>query len=98
MAEAMVTGRMSSEKKARASRVLSREGLNASQVINLLYDRLIDDGDARCITGSGSKKDAAAWRRAAQFVDALSEPKSARFDSMTKAEIRVDRLRARGLM
>ncbi len=38
------------------------------------------------------------WAKAAAFVDSISEKRSTRFDDMSKAEIRVDRLRSRGLM
>lgn len=35
---------------------------------------------------------------AAAFVDTLSSPKQTRFDGMSKAEIRMDRLKSRGLL
>ena len=38
----MVTARMAAEKKRRGASVLTRDGLSASQAINLMYDRLID--------------------------------------------------------
>lgn len=41
MADVMVTGRMSQAKKAAGNKVLQSLGLNASQVINQLYDYLI---------------------------------------------------------
>ena len=41
MDNAMVTGRMSHEKKVAGNAVLERSGLNASQAINCMYDRLI---------------------------------------------------------
>lgn len=43
MADAMVTGRMSAAKKEAGNRVLKSLGLSASQAINQLYDRLIED-------------------------------------------------------
>ena len=42
----MVTARMAAEKKRRGASVLTRDGLSASQAINLMYDRLIDEGEA----------------------------------------------------
>lgn len=98
MAEAMVTGRMPAEKKARGARILRRSGLNASQAINLLYDRIIEDGNADALTQGRASDNAATLQRAAQFVDSLSEKRTSRFDSMTDAEIRCERLRTRGLM
>lgn len=43
---------------------------------------------------------ARAWfsKDAARFVDSLSEHRESRFDTMSKAEIRAERLRTRGLM
>lgn len=98
MAEVMVTGRMDEEKKARAARVLQREGLNASRAINLMYDRVIEDGNADFLVGVSGNVTKEDWAAAARFIDALSEKKKSRFDSMTKAEIAMERLAARGLM
>ena len=99
MAEAMVTGRMDSSKKARGAHILQREGLNASQAINMLYDRIIEDGGVGFIAKREvMQAGAAAWRNAAEFVDALSVRAPSRFDDMSKAEIRAERLKGRGLM
>ena len=46
MDDAMVTGRMSAEKKAAGARVLEKAGLNASQAVNLLYDKLEEEQNA----------------------------------------------------
>ncbi len=96
--EAMVTARMGDEKKRAVGRVLAREGLNASQAINRLYDRIIEEDSARFLDGTSPSQNAHAWENAARFVDSLSTPRTSRFDSMTKAEIRTERLRARWLM
>ena len=40
--DAMVTGRMPERKKQQGLRVLKRDGMNASQAVNLLFDRLIE--------------------------------------------------------
>ena len=98
MGEAMVTARMSEDKKRAGARILAREGLTASQAVNRLYDRLIETGDADFLVPDAVRHDASAWRRAAQFVDSLSVPQKSRFDNMTKGEIKMERLRARGLM
>ncbi len=42
--DAMVTGRMPERKKQQGLRVLKRDGMNASQAVNLLFDRLIEEG------------------------------------------------------
>ena len=98
MSEAMVTGRMTTEKKARGGRILQRDGLNASQAINLLYDRVISDGSAEFLTGKSVSPLATAWHNADQFVDSLSEKRTSRFDAMSDREIRIERLQKRGLM
>lgn len=43
--------------------------------------------------------DPARWKLAAEFVDAipLKRTEPSRFDTMMKAEIKMDRLRSRGL-
>ena len=41
--DAMVTGRMPERKKQQGLRVLKRDGMNASQAVNLLFDRLIEE-------------------------------------------------------
>ena len=97
MNEAMVTGRMGAEKKARGGRILQKSGLSASQIINLLYDRLISEGNADFLTDE-RPRDNAAWESAARFVDSLSVKQESRFDDRTKAQIRVERLKSRGLM
>lgn len=56
------------------------------------------EGSGAGFSTSFAVDDADSLSRVSQFVDALSEQKTSRFDDMTKAEIRVDRLRARGLL
>ena len=41
MDDSMVTARMLDEKKRKGARILAREGLSASQAINLMYDKMI---------------------------------------------------------
>ena len=60
MGEAMVTGRMAPGKKRRGGLVLQREGLTASQAINRMYDKLIENGDASFLTGIVAAEDEAA--------------------------------------
>ena len=96
MEDAMVTGRMSAKKKAAGARVLAKEGLNASQAINMLYDKLEEDQDARILTQRKPEK--REWESAAKFIDALasSVPIETRFDHMTRGEIKLDRAKAKG--
>ena len=99
MDDAMVTARMLAEKKRRGASILSQEGLSASQAINLMYDKLIEEGGAEFLNvGEPSAGDDARWAAAARFVDSLSSTRESRFDGMSKAEVRGDRLRAKGLM
>ncbi len=76
MGEAMVTGRMAPGKKRRGGLVLQREGLTASQAINRMYDKLIENGDASFLTGIVAAEDEAAWDNAVEFVDSFSESAS----------------------
>ncbi|MCI8468618.1 MAG: RelB/DinJ family addiction module antitoxin [Eggerthellaceae bacterium] len=98
MADAMVTGRMSPHKKEAGGRVLANAQLNASQAINLLYDRLIEDQTASFLTTRDEPADALAWQAALQFVDTLPVSRTGRLDDLSSAEIRRERLTARGLM
>ena len=99
MGDSMVTGRMSDSKKKAAARILQRQGLNASQAINLMFDKIIKEGSAAFLREEKSREDSElSWSSAAQFVDSLSSERKTRFDGMSKAEIRMDRLRARGLV
>lgn len=100
METAMVTGRMTSQKKAAGNAVLQRAGMNASQAINRVYDRLIKDQDASFLDEEEAHQAPSSmrWKLAADFVDSISEPRKSRFHDMTKAEIKLDRLRSRGLL
>ena len=95
MEDVMVTGRMSAEKKAAGSRVLESAGLNVSQAINLLFDRLADEQNVEFLLQR--KPGVNEWESAAKFIDALASPVPVygRFDNMTRGEIKLDRLRAR---
>jgi len=92
----MVTARMLDEKKRKGARILAREGLSASQAINLMYDKMIEGFSGGPV---GSRiGDEAKWAAASRFVDSLSSKRASRFDDMTKAEVRMERLRSRGMM
>ncbi|CVH79245.1 hypothetical protein BN3658_01846 [Coriobacteriaceae bacterium CHKCI002] len=99
MDDSMVTARMAASKKQRGASILAQEGLSASQAINLMYDRLVEEGEAGFLLSDESRSDdRAKWAAAARFVDSLSSKRASRFDDMTKAEIRSERLRAKGLI
>ena len=96
MGDAMVTARMSEEKKAAGARVLAKAGLNASQAINLLYDKLEEEQSADFIMHR--KPEMREWESAAKFLDALASPVpiKTRFDNMTRGEIKLERAKAKG--
>lgn len=96
MNEAMVTGRMSVRKKQQGARALKQSGLSASEAINLLYDRIIAEG-TDWLTGP-SEPSKMHWHQAASFVDSLSKPCESRFDAMSKADIKRERLASKDLM
>lgn len=98
MADAMVTGRMPEQKKQRGMRALQRSGLNISQAVNLMFDRLIEEGNADFLLQDDPKPASEQWASAASFVDSLSRKHPTRFDDMTKAEIKLERLAAKGLV
>lgn len=103
MTEAMVTGRMSEQKKRAGNRILARENLKPSQAINLMYQRLIEEKNARFLRKNDSAVnptfDPVRMKEAFDFVRSIPrKPLTSEFDSMTKAEIKAHRLRAKGLM
>lgn len=94
MASVMVTGRMSDDKKAAGLRVLKRNALNASQAINMLFDRLIADGDISFLRDEPQSCQS-NFALAAKYVDSISEPRKTQFDNMNKREIKMHRLAAK---
>ena len=96
MEDSMVTGRMSAEKKAAGAKVLAKAGLNASQAINLLYDRLEEEQNADFLIHR--KPEPREWRSALKFIDAIASPAPihSRFDNMTRGEIKLERAKAKG--
>lgn len=93
MDDAMVTARMSAEKKEAGNKVLEKEGYNASQFINKVYDKLIEDQDAKFI--GGGKATLADWKRAAKIVDSIYVPVDSKFDNMTTGEIKMAKYKSR---
>jgi addiction module RelB/DinJ family antitoxin len=100
MSDAMVTARMSTQKKESGNLVFEQLGTNASQAINGLYDYVIRnkqlpyDQQPKLGLGKYSKKQ---LREAAEWVDGLVMPDS-RFAYMTDDEIKRERLAAKGLL
>lgn len=71
MADAMVTGRMSAAKKEAGNRVLKSLGLSASQAINQLYDRLIEEQQLPFAQTSKKQLTEAQREEAHQFVSGI---------------------------
>ena len=94
--DAMVTGRMTADKKAAGNVVLENAGLNASQAVNALYDRLIETRSVDFLFDRNVSL--VEWKSAAKLIDSVYVPIDSRFDDMTRKEIKQERLRARGLM
>ena len=97
MADSMVTGRMSAEKKEAGNAVLAHAGLNASQAIGLMYDRLIDERGVGFLLDEPEGARYSKFASAALFVDGLARKRANRFANMTDAEIKMERLASRGL-
>ena len=96
MEDAMVTGRMSAQKKEAGAKVLAKAGLNASQAVNLLYDKLEQEQNADFLLHR--KPEPREWESAAKLIDSLVSPTpvSSRFDAMTRGEIKLERAKAKG--
>lgn len=98
-ADAMVTARMSSEKKEMGNRILEELGTNASQVINQLYDLVIEkkalpfpEEKAQQRTFSSEEiAEAKAWMQRLKVL-----PPDNSYATMTDDEIRRERLASRG--
>ena len=95
MPDVMVTGRMTAEKKAAGNRVLEQLGLNPSQAINLLYDKLIAEGDADFLGVDRPAVSREALTDAYSFIQSMTLPATDMFDGMTKGEIALARYRDR---
>lgn len=98
MADAMVTARMSSEKKEAGNRMLEQLGTNPSQAVNRLYDYVLEKKELPFPEQRERRRytpeeiaEAIAW------VDSIPRlPANNRFADMTDDEIRYERLRSRG--
>jgi addiction module RelB/DinJ family antitoxin len=100
MADAMVTARMSQEKKDAVNDILGQLGTNASQVVNRLYDYVIEKKE---LPFPDTKKKhsytAEEIAEAAAFIDSIAIlPVDNRFRNMTSKEIKIERLKSRDLI
>ncbi|MBX9032991.1 type II toxin-antitoxin system RelB/DinJ family antitoxin [Gordonibacter massiliensis (ex Traore et al. 2017)] len=96
MSDAMVTARMSAEKKEAGNRVLEQLGTNASQAVNRLYDYVLEKKELPFPEQQERRKyTQEEIARAIAWVDSI--PRKDRFSTMTDDEIRRERLASRGL-
>lgn len=100
MEDAMVTGRMSLQKKAAGNAILRDAGMNASQAINRMYSKLIDDHSASFLEGGDDRleDEPARWAMAASFIDSLLIPLDPTISDMSDIDAKMDRLRSKGLV
>ena len=96
MSDAMVTGRMPEEKKRAATRILMRENLATSEVINRVFDEIIETGSTSFLFRTEIQPQ--AWRRAANFIDSLPVKRTGKYADMTLKEAKHERLTKKGLM
>lgn len=98
MNDVMVTGRMSKAKKDAGSHVLDTIGISASQLINQLYDYLIEHGQSPFAQPEkGAPITAEQLSDALARIDAMALSSTNKFASMTDDQIRQERLAAKGL-
>ena len=95
MADAMVTARMSATKKEAGTRVLVNLGCNASQVINELFDVLIETKKIPWHVGQSDPSELGAQlSEALAWVDELKVDLSPEFAGMLIKDARRQRLAA----
>lgn len=103
MSDAMVTGRMTKQKKEAGNRILAELGTNPSAAINALYDYVIREKKLPY-----EQEEEFGWQKytkeqiaeAKAFVDSLVMPLpvDSRFRTMTTEEAKRERLIAKGLL
>ena len=100
MADAMVTARMSAEKKEAANRVFERLGTNASRVINDVFDYVIRTGEVPGAAKEVHTHTPEEIAEAVAWVDglALDSASLGRFATMTLKEAKIERLIAKGYL
>ena len=104
MQDAMVTVRMSQEKKDAGTRVLKSLGQTASEAINEFYDYLIAKRENPCAPNSKKLKPGVRKLAPEQiakgkaFLAAIKSPTGASASDMSKDEMRREVLIAKGLL
>ena len=104
MQEAMVTARMSKEKKEAGTRVLKSLGQTPSEAINELYDYLIAKRENPCALKSNKMKPGVRKLTADQvtkgkaFLDEIAPSAGVSAPDMTKDEMRREVLIGKGLL
>ena len=101
MDEATVTSRMPASTKNKVQKILKRNGANSSKVINALFDRIAEEGNIAFLSIKEDEKQILFEQnllRAIDFVDSIPQQKTSKFDSMTHAEIKEQRLKGRALL
>ena len=99
MDDAMVTGRMSKSKKEAGGRVLKQLGVSASQMVNDLYDYLIEHGSSPFDDSKARRNEVTPQQLAEALADIeqLCLPEGNRFQHMTDEQIRRERLSRQGM-
>lgn len=104
MQDAMVTVRMTQEKKDAGARVLKSLGQTASEAINEFYDYLIAKRENPCASKSKKMKPGVRKLTPEQiaqgkaFLDAIKPPVGISAPDMAKDEMRREVLIAKGLL
>ncbi len=101
MIDATVSSRMPAAKKAQAQKILERAGTNSSQVINALFDRIVQEGNVHFLMSEPEENDKQKREhlaRAFEIVDSIPISRKSEFDNMSETEIRMRRLKDRGLL
>lgn len=99
MSDAMVTARMPKEKKEAVNRVFEQLDTNASQVINNLYDYVIEKKELPFEEKEKHTYTKEEIQEAATFMNSLSKARTTgKFRCMTIKEAKFERLKAKGLL
>ena len=96
MADAMVTARMSAEKKTAGGRVLDALGSNPSRIINELYDYLLEHKESPFAVHGERRQAVSAerWSEARDWLDGLKIEPDPEFKNLTTKEAKGHRLAA----
>ncbi len=101
MNEATVSSRMPESTKRQAQQILEKNGTNTSKVINALFERIVEEGGISFLmpkTEDKQELQAQNLKRAIEFIDSIPIKRTSKFDNMTHSEIKMQRLKDRGLL